>query len=96
MEATELAKALRSMAEGMENPPSPMEMVRNAVLAHHARASRPEMPPILTAEQRETFTENVGLVAGFLESENGADSVELLVGAFNAYVKEHEDAEEDD
>lgn len=47
-----------------------------------------EMPPILNEEQRKVFADRVDKVTSFLESEDGADAVELLVNTFAAFADE--------
>ncbi len=93
MEATKLVEALGTLRENFEKPPSDMEIVRRAVLAQVSRDGGLEMPPILNEDQRKAFSKELDYVEGFLKSEDGADSIELLCNAFTAYVAACKEAE---
>lgn len=97
MEATKLIEALGKLREGFDKPPSDMEILRRAVLAQVSRDGGVEMPPILNDAQRKIFAGKIDMVAAFLKTEDGADAVELLVGAFEAFATPPltEDHEED-
>lgn len=85
MAATQLIEAIEQIKKSYETPPSNMEVVRYSVLQQLARMNDVEIPPLLTDEQRQTFIDNADKVADFLRSEDGADSVELLVNAFKCF-----------
>jgi hypothetical protein len=102
MEASRLIESLAAIRTQLEPEErlSDMDLIRRAVQAQEARALGIEQPPILNADQRKLFAENIELVTGFLESEDGADAVELLVSAWKTYVENceiptAEDADDD-
>lgn len=90
MEATRMVEALRTLRANMEKPPSNMELIRRSLVDQVAKANGVPMPPILNEEQRKVFADRAELVAEFLESEDGADAVELMVGSFNSFVEARE------
>ncbi len=92
MEATKLIGALASLRVGFDTPPSDMELIRRAVQSQVDRATQPEMPPLLNADQRKLFAERIDEVTAFLECEDGADAVELLMGAWARFLADREAA----
>lgn len=86
MKATEF---LESLAELKKQYPSPVSHVRalNDLMYYHTT-----QPPVFTNEQRQVFVENIDKLSEFLESDEGAIAVELLVDAFNCFV-EHQELE---
>lgn len=52
--------------------------------------SQARVPPIFTEEQRQLFVENIDRLKLFLESPDGALSVELLVNAFACFIEEQD------
>lgn len=87
MEATALIQAIEQLRQTYTEPPSHMEIVRHSVMSQLARISNVEIPPLLSDEQRQIFIANIDLVADFLRSEDGADSIELVVDSFSQFVK---------
>ena len=87
MEATRMVETLRALRASMDKPASNMEIIRRALAEQVARANGVPMPDILNEGQRKVFAERADMVADFLESEDGADAVELMVGAFNSFVE---------
>lgn len=85
MESTKLLNAIMKLREQYATPPSHMEVVRDSVLKQLATINKVEMPAILDETQRKVFVDKIDMLAGFLESDDGADAVELLVNAFEAY-----------
>jgi hypothetical protein len=90
MEVTPMLDALHKLQAEYETPPSHLEILRRALQERVARMGGTEMPPILTDEQRKAFADKIGYLAGFLESEDGADAVELLLNAGHAYCAREE------
>ena len=86
MHASKLIDSLATLRATYDKPPTDMDMVRQALQAQVARASGLEMPPILTDAQRKVFADDIDRAKEFLESEDGADAVELLVCAFAAFA----------
>lgn len=86
MEATRLIKAIQELRSGMESPPTQMEIIRRAV----ERMSAPTQPAIFNDQQRKLFENKLDLMREFIESEDGADAVELLTNAFDEFVKNKE------
>jgi len=85
MEASGLIQALHTLRAQMDKPVSDLDIIRQSLQASIARNSGIEMPPLLTNEQRKLFIGKVDLVTAFLESEDGADAVELLIRAFTRF-----------
>lgn len=86
MEATKMIESLASLRAGFEKPPTDMELIRRSLAAQAARATGAEMPPLLNDNQRKVFADKIDMVSDFLATEDGADAVELLVGAFEAFA----------
>lgn len=82
MEATNLIRSLNAMRQGMEKPPSHMDIIRQAV----QKMGEPAQPAIFNDVQRQLFISKVDLLQEFLTSEDGADAIELLVNTFNAFI----------
>lgn len=70
-----------------KNPTSLIERARHSVKEQAARAIGVEMPPLLTEEQRRVFLQNIDHLTGFLASEDGMDTIELLMDAFARYTE---------
>ena len=83
MEATNLINSLNSMRANMATPTSHMEIIRQAV----QRMSQPVQPNIFNEQQRQVFANKLDILQEFLESEDGADSIELLISSFNSFVE---------
>lgn len=95
MESTKMIKALKELAADYSAPPSYIQVARDAVLKQLAAKNRVEMPAILDESQRKVFMDNIGHLEGFLESDDGAESVELMVNAYKHYC-EKQKVEPDD
>jgi len=89
MESTKLLQAIEALRGQLqkEKPLSDMEIVRHATLSMLAKAHQVEMPPLLSTEQRQVFLRNIDHVAEFLQTQDGADAVELLVNAFVCFTE---------
>ena len=94
MESTKIIESLKSLRETFQQPVSDMEIIRRTLAAQTARLNGVEMPPILNADQRKVFSEKLDLLSDFLESEDGADAVELLLNAFREFVTSREKVDE--
>ena len=92
METTRMIETLRNLRASMDKPPSNMELIRRAVMEQAARANGIPMPAILNEDQRKVFADRADMLTEFLESEDGADAVELMVEAFNSFVEERQAA----
>lgn len=77
MEATRLAEQIEELKKLHPHPISSIEAIRRQL-------SNPQ-PAILNEQQRQLFIGRLDYVKGFLESEDGADTIELLVDAFRKY-----------
>lgn len=88
MVSTQLLEAIDKLREQNKTPIqfSNMEILRQSALRDLARLTGTPEPEVFTEAQRKLFVENCDRVAGFLASEDGADSVELLVDAFRRYT----------
>lgn len=82
MQSTKFLQALNQLKADYAAPVSYMDITRDAVLRQVAMKNNIEMPAILDEEQRKVFTDRIDMVASFLESQNGADTIELLINAF--------------
>lgn len=89
MESTKMIESLRTLRAGFEKPPSDMEIIRRSLVNQVAKLHEVEMPPLLTQEQRKTFSADLECLEAFLKSEDGADAIELLVGAFSRFSEEY-------
>lgn len=85
MEATKMIESLAALRATFDKPPTDMELVRRALHAQVARANGVEMPPILNEDQRKIFAGRIDQLTEFLESEDGADAIELLMNSFKAF-----------
>lgn len=94
MESTKLIQAIERLRRTYERPPSHVEVVRDAVLKQINQIDKPEMPVILNESQRKVFMNKIDLLEGFLESEDGADAVEMLINAFEHYCERVEAGED--
>lgn len=90
MQSTAMVEALSKLRATFDNPPSDMEIIRRTLSRRAAGLTEIEMPPILNSAQRKVFLDNLDMVSAFLETEDGADSVELLVNAFSTFSAERD------
>lgn len=95
MESTKMLQAMEQLKRHYGEK-SQIEIARDAVLSKLANINKVEMPPILDDAQRRLFVSKIEMLEGFLRSDNGADSIEMLVDAFEHYCDEVEQGEEDD
>lgn len=96
MESTKIILALDELMEQYKEPTSYMQVARDAVLRQVAMKNKVEMPDILDESQRKVFMDNIKHLAGFLESDDGADAVELLVNAYKHYCDKVESEKDED
>lgn len=87
MASTAMVEMLRKLRTTYDKPISDMSIIRQTLASHSARLGTVEMPPILDEGQRKIFLGNLDELSEFLESEDGADAIELLVNAFTAFVE---------
>jgi hypothetical protein len=88
MEVTSLISQLDELRSKHKEPISYIELARHSIKEQLARSVGIEMPPILSEAQRLVFLQNIDHLAAFLESENGADAVELLMDAFARFTEQ--------
>lgn len=96
MESTKFLRGLDELMEQYSEPTSLMQVARDAVMRQVAAKNKVEMPVILDEAQRKVFMDNIKHLAGFLESDDGADAVELLVNAYKHYCDRVESEKEED
>lgn len=99
MESTKLLQAIEQFRRQYDEPVSHMTIMRDSVLKQLASINKVEMPEILDSNQRKIFMDKIGLLEGFLKSEDGADAIELMVNAFECYcdkVESEKEKDEDD
>jgi hypothetical protein len=88
MEVTSLISQLDELRSKHKEPISYIELARHSIKEQLARSVGIEMPPILSEAQRLVFLQNIDHLAAFLESENGADAVEILMDAFARFTEQ--------
>lgn len=93
MEATKMSLALKELAEQYTVPKSYVQVARDAVLEKLANKNKIEMPAILDDKQRKAFVDKIEYLAGFLESDDGADAIEFLMNAYEHYCERMAEAE---
>jgi len=91
MQATPMVEALKKLRDSYENPPSDMHIIRTSLMDQVASMGELRMPPLLNQTQRKVFVSNIDKVSEFLETEDGADAVELLVNAFTKFTEDEDD-----
>lgn len=89
MEATKLIQAIEKLKSQLDEPKSHLEIVRDSILKQLAAANKLPMPEIFTDTQRRVFVNKLDMLEGFLESDDGADAVELLVNSFEHYCENY-------
>lgn len=87
MEATSIIRALDQMRSQLQQPANTMQMIRQSVLAQANRLSIPQMPELLTEDQRRVFLADINRLEAFLKSEDGADAIALLVRSFEEFTE---------
>lgn len=95
MESTRLVETIAKLREQYAEPISDMEILRQSAMRELARITDQPEPQVFTEEQRQLLIDNCDHVTGFLESEDGADSIELLMDAFRRYTEVEEIVEEE-
>lgn len=95
MESTQLIESIEKIKQTYvdRKPPTDMEIVRHAIVSQLARMNEVEIPPLLSEEQRQAFIDNADKVSEFLRTEDGADSVELVVSSFRSFCESYAAAE---
>jgi hypothetical protein len=92
MQTTAIIESLAKLRSQFEKPPTDMEIIRRALSSQAARLGAVEMPPILNEGQRKVFLGNLDELTAFLNSEDGADAIELLINTFSGFVKARQEA----
>lgn len=92
MHVTSMIEAITQLSKQYDEPPSYLTIARDSILKQLALKNQVEMPPILDDAQRKVFMDNLKFLKGFLESDDGADAIELLVNAFEHYCYKMENA----
>jgi len=87
MESTAMLEALAELRTKFTTPISNMEIVRRALRREVGRMDETEMPPILNEPQRKAFLERIDHLEAFIQSQDGADSIELLVSSFREFAE---------
>lgn len=87
MESTAMLEALAELRAKFSTPISNMEIIRRALQREVSRSGETEMPPILNESQRKSFLTRIDHLEAFLQSEDGADSIELLVSSFREFAE---------
>lgn len=87
MESTKLLEEIIKIRSSIQPPKSYLEILRDSFVQNLARNSQIEMPPLLSNEQRTVFLNHISRVEEFLNTEDGADAVELLVNAFECFIE---------
>lgn len=90
LESTKMLAAIEKLKTQLGKQKSHIEIARDAVLKQLADINKVEMPPILDEKQRRVFMDKLNHLSGFIDSESGADAIELLVNAFEHYCAEIE------
>lgn len=85
MEATPMIDALQKLREVYQQPRGHMEIIRDALQHQLANAAGVSMPPLLNDGQRQAFAGKLDMLKSFLESEDGADAIELLMDAWHQF-----------
>lgn len=83
-----LAEAINTLRTMYDNPPSDLSIIRNALNENLDHVK------LLNAEQRQVFKDRLDLLHEFLESEDGADAVQLLTNTFEAFADQRRAAAE--
>lgn len=96
MESTVLLRGLNELKEHYGESTSYVQIARDAVLRQVAAKNKVEMPAILDESQRKVFMDNISHLSGFLESDDGADAIELLVNAYKHYCDKVESEKDED
>lgn len=92
MESTRLIEQLNEFKRqnNLEEPISHLQVLRDMAL----RALNPQLPPMFTEEQRQLLLSNVDMLQSFLQCEDGADAIELLIDSFKCYIQQYSPEEE--
>lgn len=93
MESTRLIETIIEFKKqnNLEEPISYLQVLREIAL----RSLNPQLPPVFTEDQRQILLKDVNCLQSFLECEEGADAVELLIDSFQHYVQAYYKTQEE-
>lgn len=85
-EASILLQRLKELKAQMNEPVSYMSLIRQSV--------QPQISNYFNPTQKQVVNDNLDKLAGFLESEDGSDVLELFVITFAEYVERNKPVEQ--
>lgn len=95
MYSTKMMEDIAELKAKYNRPVSMIEVARDSIARQIASLQNVDMPPILSEEQRKVFMGKIDMLAGFLETQEGADAIELLIDAFEHYCAKLYEQEKD-